>query len=312
MKPLVAAAAGAAVASAVLITVYEGRVSAVPSSGASLSLGAGEQARVNPGSGATVLKVSAPPVVAGPAAPADRAPEGQLTREQLIARDTISRQQIAGLQTRLKQLERDAQQKPPEEQDRNVEDPDLPPRGKTHDFTPAEQQAMARNCELRIDMPSLDRGDKWKLTPDEGARMHLSEEQQPRVAAAVNKVRDDAIAHLRALYLEATGDTGGAQVLSPASLGQELLHKSRPAEVQAARVRIARERAGIEAPPADPSAGTVPERYYRCSAAVGDSVQHEVETVVGATQAGIIRDRVDGWTQQMNGCKSTSDSPPEQ
>ena len=306
MKSLVAAAAGAVVASAVLIAVYEGKVSVAPSGAAAVSLVASEQARVRPSGDAVVEKVSAPPPVASAVAPPDRAPDGQLTREQLIARDTVSRQQIAGLQARLQQLHRDAQQKPPDEESSPGDAAGLPPRGKTHDFTPAEQQAMARHCEVRIDMPPLE-GDKWKLTPSEGARLHLAEDQQPRVAAAVNKVRDDAIARLRALYLEATGDAGGAQVLAPMTLGQELLHKSLPAEVEAARARVARERAGIDPPPSEPGAGTVPERYFRYMTTIGDAVQHELEPIVGATQAGIIRDRVDGWHQTMNGCKDASD-----
>lgn len=309
MKPMFAAAAGAAVASAVLVTVYEGTVN-VRNGGAATPLSAGEQARAEPGSGVVVQK---PPVSAAAGTGPNGAPgpgaaptEGQLTREQLVERDAASRQQVGALQARVQQLERERQallaRKPSEDESPPPEAEGLPPRGKTHDFTSSELQSMAHNCEVRIDTPPLD-NEKWKLSPDLGAWLHLSEDQQPRVAAAVNKVRDEAIARLRALYLEATGDAGGAQSLAPMTLPQEILHKSRPAEVDAARARVARERAGIDAAPPDPDSGTIPERYFRYMVTVGDSLQRELEPAVGASQAGVIRDRVDGSRMQMNGCK---------
>jgi hypothetical protein len=302
MKPLVAGAVGAALASALLVTVYEGKVSVAPAGGAAASLSAGEQARVEPG-GAVALQRA--PQLRAVSAPPDRAPEGQASREQLVAREANSQQQIALLQARVQQLEREVQlsrKAAPDTESVPAEDADLPQHGKTHDFTPAEKQAMADHCEVRIDMPPLE-GDRFRLTPGDGAQLHLAEDQQPRVADAINKVRDDAIAHLRALYLEATGDAGGAQVLAPGSLAQELLQKSRAGEVEAARTRVARERAGLDPPPSDPAAGTVPERYFRYMTTVGDSVQRELEPIVGVNQAGIVRDRVDGWRQTMNGCK---------
>ena len=210
----------------------------------------------------------------------------------------------------MRQLERERatllSRKPADEEGTPREAEGLPPRNKTHDFTAGELQAMARSCEMRFDLPPLD-GAPWNLSPDEGARLRLAEDQQPRVAAAVNKVRGEVVARLRALYLAATGDVGGAQSLAPMTLGQEILHKSRPSEVEAARARIAREHAGLETPPSDPNAGSIPEQYFRYMVTVGDSVQRELESAVGATQAGVIRDRVDGWHTTMNGCKEPAD-----
>lgn len=307
MKPLFAAAAGAAVAAAVVVSLYEGKV-VVVNGGAATTLAAGEQASVE-GAAAPVRQPAGPSATSALAAPLGPSSPpgpgaGEPARGPGAAREAESRQQIAALQARVQQLEAASAalaRKPPATGEAAPPgDEDLPPRAKTHDFSAGELKAMAQHCEVRVDMPQLD-GPPWGAREAKG--LHLAGDQQEQVAAAVNKVREEAIAQLRALYVEATGDTGGAQSLAPTTLGQELLHKSRPAEVDAARARVARERAGLEQPPADAAAGTIPERYFRYLVTIGDSVQHGLEPIVGAVQAGEIRDRVDGARLTMNGCK---------
>jgi hypothetical protein len=97
---------------------------------------------------------------------------------------------------------------------------------KFHDFTDAELQAMAQNCEVRFDLPRTTR-EPYQLPPGLGARMHLSEAEQQRVSAEVDKVSREVVAHLRAFYLEATGDAAGADALEPQSLMQEILESRR-------------------------------------------------------------------------------------
>jgi hypothetical protein len=172
---------------------------------------------------------------------------------------------------------------------------------KYHDLTPAELKAMADRCELRMDIPPLDR-EAWQMSPRRGASLHLSDDEQAKVAAAVNQIRVDALAKLRALYVEVTGDTAGADSLEPFNLGNEILHKSRDKEVSAARARVAREKAGMELPPADPNAGSPPERYFRLMSSLGDSLQRGLEPAFGQQQAGKLRDTIDGSKMVMNGC----------
>ena len=95
-----------------------------------------------------------------------------------------------------------------------------------------------------------------------------------------------------------SGDAAGADTLDPQSLMHEILEKSPPAAVQAARTEIARERAGM---PPLPS-GTIAERYLRYLTTVGDSLQSALEPALGAQQAGAVRDALATSSSVMSGC----------
>ena len=165
------------------------------------------------------------------------------------------------------------------------------------DFTDAELQAMAQNCEVRFDLPRVAR-EPYHLSPDLGARMHLSEAEQQSVSGVVDKVSQDVVAHLRALYFEATGDAAGADALDPQSLMREILDKSPPAAAQAARTEIAHERAGLAPSPS----GTIAERYLRYMTSVGDSLQRALEPALGAQHAAAVRDALAESRSSMSGC----------
>jgi len=203
----------------------------------------------------------------------------------------MQREQIAALQLRVRELERGTASADPGGGAAPAT------RAKSHDFTDAELQAMAHNCEVRFDLPRIAR-EPFHLSPERGAQLHLSDPEQERVSAAVDAASKDVVAHLRALYLEATGDAAGADALDPQSLMREILEKSPPAAVQAARTEIARERAGL--PPA-PS-GTIVERYLRYMTSVGDSLQRALEPAVGAQQAAAVRDALAESRSYMSGC----------
>ena len=208
----------------------------------------------------------------------------------LVERERAERTQVVNLQARVRELERRSAASDA------APDGD-PKRTKFHDFTDAELQAMAQNCEVRFDLPRI-RREPFQLSPDLGAREHLSEAEQAKVAATVNAISKDVVAHLRTFYLEATGDASGADTLDPESLVREVLEKSPPAAVQAARAEIARERAGM---PPSPS-GTIAERYLRYLTTVGDSLQSALEPALGAQQAAAVRDALAENTSSMSGC----------
>jgi hypothetical protein len=303
VKSIVSAAAGAAVASAVVVTVYEGKVRMTSSEGAT-EVSAGERARAEPGKKPD-LAAHEPVAVTFRPPPGD-AEVTRESRDQLAARVKQDGAQIAALQTRVKQLEGErarlvakAEKHSPGGDDDAP--PGMPPPGKFHGFTPEELKAMAQQCELRMDIPPL--GQKpWTISPDLGARLHLSDDEQGKVAAAVNAVRVDGMARLRALYLEATGDQKGADTLDPQSLGREILHKSPEGVAAAARARVAREKAGLETPPADPGAGNVPERYFRLMTSLGDALESGLQQPLGAQQASSLRDKLTPSKMDMNGC----------
>ena len=295
-KMMLSAAAGAAAASAVLVTVYEGKVSVAGPAG-TVEVAAGEQARVEPG--------AAPRLAADGSA--SKAPHAAARPEEVApapveALVKTQRAQIVALQSRVRELEKTGATVKPATAARDDPPPDPPGLHQRYrDFTRAELLSMAQNCEVRAELPPVGR-EPYHLNPDLGARLHLSEEEQAGVTTAVDAVGKDVVAHLRALYLEATGDAVGADSLEPVTLGQEILHKSPQAVVLAARTRVARERAGLETPPADPNSGSIAERYFRYLITVGDSFQRALEPALGAQHAGTVRDNLVNMRMNMDGC----------
>ena len=217
-------------------------------------------------------------------------PAAAASSPELVERERAERAQVVSLQARVRELERRASAE-------GATPAQDPLRARFHDFTDAELQAMAQNCEVRFDLPRI-RREPFQLSPDLGARQHLSEAEQAKVAATVDAVSKDVVAHLRAFYLEATGDAAGADTLDPESLMREVLEKSPPAVLQAARTEIARERAGM---PPSPS-GTIAERYLRYVTTVGDSLQSALEPTLGAQQAAAVRDALAANRSSMSGC----------
>ncbi|MCA1825314.1 MAG: hypothetical protein ABR567_06825 [Myxococcales bacterium] len=295
-KMALSAAAGAAAATAVVVTVYEGRV-AVASPAGAVQVAAGERARSEPGQAVRVEDAHA-----APTAPATTVSSGSpeaSSREQLIQRDRAQQAEIATLRNRVRDLEKKVAVAPSAGEASHPAE--RGPALKYRDFTPEELLEMARNCEVRVDLLPLSR-EPFKLGPDLSAQLHLSEDEQARVNATVNDLAKETIARLRALYVEATGDVAGADNLEPFSLQREILHKSPEPVIAAARARVARERAGLETPPADPRAGSIPERLFRYLITVNDTLQHSLEPELGAQQAAAVRDRLSWSRMNMSGC----------
>jgi hypothetical protein len=109
---------------------------------------------------------------------------------------------------------------------------------------------------------------------------------------------------VRAWYVEATGDTAGADNLSPHAMGQELQEKAAPGEMGALQKRIAEERAGLIAPPSDLSKASAYERYYRALLALGDETERALAEVIGEEKAHKIRTQNGGWPMRSTvaGC----------
>ena len=69
-----------------------------------------------------------------------------------------------------------------------------------------------------------------------------------------------------------------------------------------ARTRLAQEKAGLIAPPADLSKTSPQERYLRLTNGLGDALQRDLEKSLGAQQAGHVRDEVSTSHWVSNGC----------
>ncbi len=157
---------------------------------------------------------------------------------------------------------------------------------------------------MRIDLPPVMRGEPMKFGPEMASAARLSE---PEVAAANQVFVDLSIEwarRVRAWYVEATGDTAGADTLSAHAMGQELQDKAPPREPDLLRQRIAEERAGLVAAPGDLSKTSAYERYFRSMAGLGEEAERLLGEKLGADKAHALRTYEGGWPMRMDmgGC----------
>lgn len=286
---ILSAAAGAAIASAAVVTVYEGKVIA-GSRGSRSELEAGTRATLTAAGTTAIAAASA--TAPGATASLSAADAARATREELIARDQEQRLEIGKLRARVAELE----------------DRDAPDRAKDgrpwHDPSPEELAAWVTRCHVRTDEPSFSR---WQpIKPGDWSDRGVEPGELADLNAALTEIQQKWKALVRALYLEATGDTGGADTLSLDAMRNELHEKSAPAEHNLLLQRIAMERAGQATPPADLSRVTPYERYLRAYLALGGETEAAIARRLGPERAKAIRG--DGWGSRsdMSGCPTGS------
>lgn len=300
MKPSkqgwIGAAAGAALATAVVVTVYEGKVVVASPSG-SAQVRAGERATLTP---------EAPPALATSATPSVALAElppapPNATREELLARDEAMRQQVASLAQRVRQLQTVASAAPAGEPKRLTFD------GKeSWTDVPAETLLeFAKECRVQIDFPPMNAG-PFKLSPKLAEQLELSGEEVAAANAAFAELHSSWLRRLRALYLETTGDNAGAESLSMQALSEELREKAAgEGEAEALQKRIAEERAGLLPAPTDLSRTSPYERYFRAFANLGEEAEALLAAKLGKERAHALRASDGGWPMRMGlaGCR---------
>ncbi len=290
-QSLQGAAVGAAIAAAVVVTVYEGRVVVAERGGQASSLGPGQsvalrgEPTVGTGTGEGAQLAAAELEPPGPNA----------TREELLARDEAQRREIDRLRRRLDRAEAGS----------------AGGAAKTDEdgrpwFDPSTEtlRKFAAECRVRYDVPGFESEGEGGMPPEMMQRLGLTDEEKAGLASAVAKMRASVREEVRQLYLEATGDSEGADSLSISAMGWELQHKSPRGEVGRINAAIARERAGLAPPPADLGGLSPLERYFRLLAQLGDAVENEAAQVLGTERAHKLREELGGWGSRMEfaGC----------
>jgi hypothetical protein len=107
---------------------------------------------------------------------------------------------------------------------------------------------------------------------------------------------------VRTLYLQATGDTAGADTLSLEAMRHEINDKAAPDAAQPVMQRVAQERAGLATPPPDTSHEPPVEQLIRAQLGLGDATQAAIAKRLGPGRAAAIRG--DGWSRhyEARGC----------
>jgi ferric-dicitrate binding protein FerR (iron transport regulator) len=287
-RELIAAGGGAALAALVTVVVYEGAVVADNSAGHAEAT-AGDTISLRPGEAPTTAGGTAA-ALPGPA-PATASPA------DLRARETVYLREIAALRQRVAELERDAAGR-----DRPAED-GQPPRDKFHDFTRDELQWMARECQIRYDIPGYAMELGIELDRAEAGKLGISEDER----AGINRIFADGdpqmLEQMRDLYVELTGNREVAEALSPRNLQHEIFEKSRPQDLHRAFQRLSAERAGLREPPADLRELPPVERLLRLLVRTGDRYQERLAEVVGADRAEQLRRSAAGMgRRRQSGC----------
>lgn len=294
MKPsrasVLGAAAGAVIATAAVVTVYEGKVIVASPSG---------QAEVKAGEKVTLDGTPPfPSTVGGPALvvamPSEPSPT--ITRDELLVRDKAQRDQIAALTGRLRQLEGAigagggvVRKKHPG--DGEIEDWMNP--------TKDELLAMAKECAVKIDVPPLVRGENMTIRPETAESLGLSAEEVAQANQAFLDLKSSWLLRVRGWYIEATGDHQGADQLSAHAMAEEIQDKATPGEPAALQKRISQERAGLVAPPANLSRTSPFDRYFRAHADLGNEAERMLAEKIGAEKAHKIRAENGGWGMRM-------------
>jgi ferric-dicitrate binding protein FerR (iron transport regulator) len=295
---------GAALGAALVVTVYEGSVLFADKGGGTRAAAAGERIVVAPGEGG-VAAAGAPTPAGGEAAGAAialAAPPADISRDDLLVRDRVQRDEIAALRGKVRELEQAGGGRGPRDRDAS---------GRPwFDPSPADLAAFAKECRVRVDLPPL--ADRVRATgPEDAKELGLVDGEPAILDAATTTVLDRYAAGLRAIYLEVTGNQAGADELSMQAMASEIRDKSGEGEDGRVRALIARERAGLARPPADVSKLSPYERQFRLMASLGDDLERELGVALGADRAHAIREAAGGWPMRMEmaGCSATAGAP---
>jgi hypothetical protein len=295
---LTGAAAGAAIASAVLVTVYEGRV-VTASEGEERAVSAGEAAELSRGQAPRVFESRGAPKAATKGGDAARSAEAPVAGSSAAASAASAnlpplkeRVESAQLRERVAELEAEVEKLSKKSRDR-----------RTYDIPQAELEAMASRCELRWDMPSMG-SNPPNMSSEDVAELGLSPEDRKVVDSIFADHHKEMRRELERIYSEATGDTNVGSLSSGAMI-DEIQDKTPRNEVQAVFQRLAKERAG-QAPASDPSAPQLPiERLMRLLTSSGDRVEGRMAEKLGPNVAHAVRDLHGGYgdrSSSSHGC----------
>lgn len=292
---------GAAITATVLVTVYEGKVSlANPQGKVSLSAGSRAEASAQNAPRAVDDTTASTATNAAPSAPPGGF--GTLSRDELVTQAEAQRNEIVGLHRQMTKLrsELDSANASLEGQAKENR------RGFSLEPTPQELAEMAKTCTLKWDAPPLG-SEPFNLGPKRG---DLSQEERNAVNKAMAEQHDEVTRELRALYVEVTGDRAHADAAAADALTMELQEKSTRVDVQLAYQKLALERAGQLAPPANNVGQSAIERALRIVTGLGDRTERTIAQVIGADRARNLRKRNNGWDSRSvssNGCPGGGD-----
>jgi ferric-dicitrate binding protein FerR (iron transport regulator) len=271
-KNLAAAAVGAALSAAIVVTVYEGRVLLANPHG-EVELQAGERALAR--------SAGAPMRQGAELAPA---PAGA-SRDELVLRNRELVVELGRVRERTARLE--------EEID-SLRAGQAAPVPSPVDPAPDELLAWAEKCEIHLDSPNVYGATPRRIRDAEAAEWGLAPAEREAIDAAVARLHERARVEMREIYLAATGNAAGADELTADSMMSEVMAKAAAGEGVRARMRMARERAGLAEAP-EVAAQPAYERALRLMARMGNDLEAELAAALTPERARQLRKHHGGW-----------------
>ncbi len=308
-----AGALGAALASALVVTVYEGGVVLANEHG-SVDIDAGQAARIADTSAPIRFNPDDPERSAGALAMAERpsSKPGQLAGDPLahINRQARDIERIRG--------EKDAQAARIRELEQQVVDlggsvdPETPEgkkarakacanqsRGGSCPFLEPDQETlleMARCATVKIDSLGFVSDPEPPPPGRIAERLGITDAQESKkLDAAAQAQYDDYNEKMRAMYLELGGSEEAADGASGKTLQSFIFDQLDNGLLGDVQRQIAEERAGLRDPPTDVTSLPIEQRVARLMAEDGNDFERLVADQLGAERARELRRKDDGW-----------------
>ena len=173
-----------------------------------------------------------------------------------------------------------------------------------HDPPHEELVELAKKCTLKWDSPQF--GAKPAVISDDDAEaLNLQPEQRKKLDAVLAAFNASFTQQLRAIYTEATGDTGAGMARS--SMISEVTDKTDSLNQKRAYQALARERAGLQAQ-ADVARTTPFERMMRLLSTAGETVEKQMADAVSPDIARKLRESHGGFSSRHS---SSYGCPPD-
>lgn len=170
---------------------------------------------------------------------------------------------------------------------------EAPRDSKSYDLPEDVLLGMAERCELRWDTPSLGPYAPT-IAPDDVAALGLSDEERQLINAAMATSHEHLTGLIQQVYGEITGDPQTGSMSTTAMLA-EIRDKTEFSQLRAIFSTLARERAGLQAPPESADMPAL-ERLFRGLTGEGDKLEQRIADGIGPQLARDYRDLHSGWS----------------
>ncbi|MBI3071489.1 MAG: FecR domain-containing protein [Deltaproteobacteria bacterium] len=302
---LTGASVGAVLAATVIVTLYEGRVTATTNRGAvtleagqsavlasdkapSVLAAAGSGAGARLGAGAVAEAGAGAGAGAGAAAVVDGG-AAALREKKLVA-------EIAKLQREIEAIKAGGESA--------LEKQKL--KRKSYDLPKEELLEMAKKCELRWDVPSYHRREPTKFSKKDAERLGIRDHERAAIDDVFKKAHERTWSEIEKIYRDLTD--GGEGHVNAAVMQQVIESRADPEEVRRVYHKLAQERAGLAVPPQDSSQAPPYERLMRFVTSLGDAVEREIGERIGPDLAKEARGAQDGWGSRSSSSNRCPDA----